>query len=90
MHSTCTEHAQNMHTTCTAVCCTCVADRQTITRLILLRMQNAVDKTCTTHFSFSTTFFRKSFRLWDNVGNMVGPDRTLMTWMANALLMLQN
>ena len=40
-------------------------------RSFLLRMRNVSDKICrenqNTHFVFSIFFFRKSYRLWDNV-----------------------
>jgi hypothetical protein len=43
----------------------------TISRCILLRMRYVSDKGCrenqNTHFMFNNFFFRKSFRLWDNV-----------------------
>jgi hypothetical protein len=43
-----------------------------ISRSVLLRMRNISDKSCrenqSTHFMFSNLFFRKSCRLWDNVG----------------------
>jgi hypothetical protein len=55
----------------------------TISRQILLRMENVLDKSCrgnwNTHFMFSS-FFRKSHRLWNNVekcgGHRGGPQMT--------------
>ena len=32
-----------------------------------------------THILFSITFFQKSYRLWDNIKNMVEPERPHMT-----------
>jgi hypothetical protein len=47
----------------------------TISRWILLRMRNVSNESCTehqnTHFMFRN-FFRKPFRLWDNVSKYVG------------------
>jgi len=54
-----------------------------ISRWILLTMRNISDKICrenqNTHFMFDNLFFRKSFRLWDNVENMWWADRPKMT-----------
>jgi len=45
-----------------------------ISRSFLLRMRNVSDKAVEkikTHILCSVTFFRKSFRLWDNVGKIL-------------------
>ena len=55
-----------------------------ISRSVRLRMKNVSEKSCgenrNTHFVFKKSFyFRKSCRLWDNLGNFVERGRTHMT-----------
>ena len=55
-----------------------------ITHLVLLRIKNVSYKSCrenqSTHFLFNNFFFRKSYRLWDNVQkNILERGRPQMT-----------
>jgi len=56
---------------------------------ILLVTKNALDKPCRknqkTHFMFKSSFFRKSCRLWDNVGKYCTPRQATGQYGACAL-----
>ena len=56
----------------------------TISHSVLRRMRNISNKGCrenqNTHFMFSNVYLKKkSYRLWDNVENILEPDRPRMT-----------
>ena len=64
----------------------------TMPRLVLLRMRNVSDKICrenqNTHFVFSNFFFRKSYRLRDNVEKYFRAGQATDDNMAHAHCML--
>jgi len=61
---------------------------------ILLRMRNISDKVCrqnqNTYFIFNNFFFRKSFRLWDNVEKYCRAGQSAFDEIAHAHCILDN
>jgi len=54
--------------------------RMIISRCILFRMRNVPEFVYTImHFLFNNLIFRKSCSIWDNVENMLQPDRLQIT-----------